>query len=74
MGQEERESSREVDRKRSQSNFLNHLLRRKGRKAALSLAIVKQETQLVHNRMFKSHFNGQEVAESYSHCLNTRQF
>lgn len=71
MWQEERQDSRSnPPREENLSNFLNHMLRSKGRKAGLNLDIVKQETQLVHNRRFKSHFKWQEAAESCSHCPN----
>lgn len=39
----------------SQSNFLNHLLPQKGQEGSIKVGIVKQETHLAHNRMFKSH-------------------
>lgn len=58
MVQEKREDSKgNPPREGNQSKFLNHLLHKKGRKATLKLDSVKQETQLVHNTMFKSHFN-----------------
>lgn len=39
----------------NQSNFLNHLLPKKGQEGYIKVGIVKQETHLAHNRMFKSH-------------------
>lgn len=57
MVQKTEDSKGNPPREGNQSNFLNHLLHKKGRKATLKLDSVKQETQLVHNTMFKSHFN-----------------
>lgn len=49
-------SSRGIPSKEvKQSNFLNHLLPKKGQEGSIKVGIVKQETHLVHNRMFKSH-------------------
>lgn len=60
----------------NQSNFLNHLLPKKGQKGIVKqeVGIVKQEAHLAYNRMFKPHIlTDREAAESCNYCQNPRQ-